>query len=57
MTPSFNFIWLELLLGFLVPIAFGVWQLQSVKKERAAALKAKQSQQAQGDSQSPKEHT
>jgi uncharacterized protein HemX len=31
---TFSLIWIELVLGFGIPLAFGFWQLRSVKRER-----------------------
>jgi hypothetical protein len=51
MSGSFNLIWLELLLGFMLPLAFGFWQLRSVKKERAESARRRALEESQGSSQ------
>jgi cbb3-type cytochrome oxidase subunit 3 len=51
MGNSFNLIWLELLLGFMIPLAFGFWQLRSVKKERAQSAQRRALEESQGAEQ------
>jgi hypothetical protein len=48
MAGNFNLIWLELLLGFMLPLAFGIWQLRSVKKERAQRAQLRAQEESQG---------
>lgn len=57
--PKIPLIALEIVLGFGVPLAWGVWQLISLRREKArdaAKEAARAASQAETDSPSPARH-